>query len=680
MKIQRILTACFLCLVLAAGNGFAQDADSSDAFDLGEIVVTGKSMGIDDVAITTKMTAEEIEATNSNTVAQALRFAPGIMVTRGNKNEPEISVHGFSSEKTLFLIDGIPYYETNYGKLSLDQIPVEVVSRIEVTKNAPSVLYGPNAEIAVINVITKKGTQEPSFGFNGEIGEDETYRAALSHGNQVGPVNYWISYVHEQSDGWRLSDDFEPTRFEDGGLRENSDYNKNKLWARIGLTPSMDSEYFLSFHYLDSELGHLLNTNRARYFPRDGDEPAFSHFSRFGDYDDWGVDLSGKQSISDMLTFRGKLFYHNHEDVYLSYDGADYLEIAAQSTYKDDLIGTSLFSDFILADLHEGHVSFHLRRDNHDYRDDVYLPYNESASYTGSVGTEHAYHMVNGFTVYAGISYDWFDVNDAEEYQFDADTQLLSGQADLETPFESEVNPMVGFTWDLEPSDMTVYGSVARKSRFPTLSQLYSTTSGNTDLTSEKAINYTLGATKRLGSSVSVDFSGFYHDIGDWISRDYYTDEDDNDIYMNVEEISMIGFETAVTTVLSDYFKLNANYTYILAENESDISPTDKVSGVPKHKIGAGFNALVPVLRVSFDMQGIYVDEAYDDLPTPLDDDVEITKSDDYFIVNSRISKNILDYYSVYAEVDNIFDKDYEEEVGFPAPGRNFRAGLKMTF
>ena len=80
------------------------------------------------------MTAEEIKARNARTVAEALATTPGIRVSTGRKNEPNVSIHGFDQSKILVLIDGVPYYETNYGKLDLNQIPTDNIARIEVTK------------------------------------------------------------------------------------------------------------------------------------------------------------------------------------------------------------------------------------------------------------------------------------------------------------------------------------------------------------------------------------------------------------------------------------------------------------------------------------------------------------------------------------------------------------------
>ncbi len=681
------------CLVMAASASAAESTVDQKAYTLGEIIVSSEKTNVADIAINHTITADDIKTYNSKTVAEALKFAPGITMTRGRKNEAEVSVHGFSQEKTLFLIDGIPYYETYYGKLNLDQIPVDIISRIEITKNAPSVLYGANAQVAVINIITQQGTEKPTFHVQGEMGEDDTYNVSLSHGNQVGKLNYWLSYNRQESDGWKLSHDFDPETavrakkfmpdldgiHEDGGRRENSDYEEDKFWARVGLAPTEQFEYFLSFHTLQSEKGHPLATNEYRIFTRKGDSPGFSTFARFENYNDWGLDLSGRHTISDNLTLRGKLFYHDHEDEYVSYDGPDIARVIAKSTYKDNIFGASLFSDFSAADFHQGHISLHYKKDDHEATDDNYLPYNDYASYTGSVGTEHEFRPNDGLTIYAGISYDWFTVDEAEDYVFD-DDDMLVGQVSLDTPdTEDEINPMIGFDYLIQ--EATVYGSVARKTRFPSLFQLYSSQGGNPDLDAEVTVNYTLGVRKEIGSRATVDIAAFYHDISDWISRDYYEDDYTGAaLYTNTEDIAMTGAEITLSVQPTDSCRFNLNYTYNDADNRSGQRATGRVANVPEHKLGVGCGITVPRLLAEIDLQGIYVDEMYDTLPTTGDPDAETTTTGEYFILNTRVSKTFMDILTCYAEVDNVFDKDYEQEIGFPGRGRIYRVGASARF
>jgi len=687
------LSIFFLCAFLCCppGSAFAKEAKDEPAYKLGEIVVSGEMTDIDDTAISDTITAEEIKATNSRTVAEALKFAPGVVITRGRKNEPEISVHGFSQEKTLFLIDGIPYYETYYGKLNLDQIPTEMISKIEVTKNAPSVLYGPNAQIAVVNIVTKQGSAAPSFNFRADVGEYDTFSTSVSHGNQIGNINYWLSFMHRESDGWRMSHDFNPEIarrvkkkmpdrdgiHEDGGFRENSDYNKNRFWARVGLTPSANSEYFITFHSIQSDYGNPPATNEYRLKPKG---EIFSTLSRFDKYDDWGIDFSGRHDFSEDFTLRGKLFYHDHVDEYESYDSAAYDKILAVSKWEDDIIGGNLITDFSLADWHKGHVSAHYRSDHHRARGADDLPFNESDSHVGSVGTEQEWISGFGLSVFAGVSCDWFRVSEAEDYKTDKRKNIV-GQKDMDTEDAAEeVNPMIGFNWTAEKTEF--YGSVAKKTRFPTLYQLYSSHGGNPDLDAEESINYTLGFRHNFCTWLSFELAGFYHDIDDYISKDYYEDDYTGImLYENMAEIAMRGVETSLRLRPCDYFRLNLDYTYNNAKNESDNRVTSRVIGVPEHKYGVGCDITIPGILARLNLRGIFVDKMYGELPTPEQPNAEAVETDDYFILNTRLStQKYYNMISVYAEVDNIFDYNYEQELGFPGRGRNFRVGVEAKF
>ena len=693
MRSERLLLCfVFMVILIAPSRAFSQ-SEAEPGFTLGEVVVSGKRPGVEDIGIHTEMSSREIQATGSKTLAEALRFAPGITVTRGAKNEPEISIHGFGTEKSLFLIDGIPYYETYYGKLNLDQIPSEIISRIEVSKNAPSVLYGANTQIAVVNVVTKQGTPDPSFNFTQEIGENDTYRTVLSHGNQLGNVNYWLSYSRRATDGWRMSDDYDPgvaqparpfmgdpVVTESGGFRNNADLEQDSFWGRVGINPSEDSEYFVSAYMVQAERGMPFNTDEFRVFTTRGDDAGFSNLARFRNYDDWGIDFSGKQKVLSWLTLRGKLFYHDHTDDYVSYADVDLDEEIARSTYEDSYYGGSALADIELLDWHAGHFAVHYKKDIHEDRAGAHLPFNKFESYTGSVATEHEFFADWGLTAVVGASYDWFEVTEAEETLFD-DNDLFAGQSDLdEADPEGEFNPMAGLSWEL-PDTTRLYGSVAKKTRFPTLGQLYSGRSGNPDLESEQSINYTLGVQRSFAELFHVRVEGFHHDISDWISRDYYEDEFTGErVYTNVEDVDMYGFELGLELTPMQNMSVKLDYTYNDAQNESAKAVTDKVAGVPENKFVLSLSALIPTIDVQLDLQGIYVDEIYEDLPTTDSADVELTDINGHFIMKGRISKEIGEHFAAYIECENLFDKDYASEIGFPSPGRNAVIGIKASF
>ncbi len=162
------------------------------------------------MAITNEITAEQIKATHSTNVAEALAHVPGVRVSTGKKNQPDVQIQGFDQDRILVLIDGVPYYEQNYHKLDLSSIPTDNIAKIVVTKGAPSVIYGAGAMGGVINIITKKATTKLAASATFEMGENDTNRESFSTGWKKGIFSYWLNYTHEETAGWRLSDDFKP--------------------------------------------------------------------------------------------------------------------------------------------------------------------------------------------------------------------------------------------------------------------------------------------------------------------------------------------------------------------------------------------------------------------------------------------------------------------------------------
>ena len=685
-----IFISLLIILLSAVGPASAQDSEKAgfEPYYLGELLVSADRPDDREVVIHDIVTEEQVRATNSTTVAEALAFAPGVLVTTNRRNEPQVQIYGLAQEKAAILIDGVPYYETKYHRLNLDQIPADIISRIEIIKGASSVLYGPNALAGVINVVTKKAASEkPSFMLIGEAGEHGTYRAGVSHGMKVGNWNYFLNYTRRASDGWRMSGDYAPEMggivykpggteealLEDGGYRNNSDYRVDSIWSRVGYE-SDDGEYFANFHWINADRGMPPNISSEMVFTS---RPAFSRLSRWEDYDDMGVDLSGRQALSEKLTLKGKLFYHNHEDLYVSYSDANFTDAIAHSRYKDYFAGGNLTAEYNVLDGHMLAAAFHFKGDSHKERDDEYLPYAESFSYTGSSGIEYRFTAVPGLMVVAGMGYDWYQVDRAEENLTDKDGNLTE-QQDLDTPgTKSEWNPMIGASYTF--SDTTrIFGSVGRKTRFPTLQELYSTKGGNPELEAETSINYNLGVGRRFFDQIDIQLAGFYMDISDWISRDGPNNPTSQ--FQNYGKVHLYGMEAGLVWSPLKELIFRLDYTYTVARDESDDRATDKVLRVPEHKLDVGASYLIPLVLTKLDLQGLAVGERYDQLPTPANPDLEEEKTDAYFILNARVSREFFEYFEAYAGVNNIFDKDYESEVDFPGPGREWRIGLIARF
>ena len=699
-----LIGMCFISLIFF-GAAWAEETAKSETqkdyqvFDLGEIFVTSeKPPAVQDVVITNQMTAEDIEATNSITVADALAYVPGIRVSTGHKNQPTIQIHGMDQTHVLILIDGVPYYETKYGFLNLSEIPVDNIARIEVTKGAASVLYGPNAFMGVVNIITKKPTEKPSAEALVEVGPNDTNRESISHGMKVGIFSYWLNYGHSASDGWRLSDDFNPvvgtiTRrpggtttaiLQDTGYRNNSDYDSNSFWAKVGIDPNPGSEYYLNFHYINREMGDPPNIYGGTIFPS---RPAFSNaFDRIPKYEDWGIDLSGQQKVFDPLTLKGKFFYHNHIDDYTSYLDPYYIQQLSISRYEDYSLGGSLFADIRPLQWDIIRLAFNYKGDSHKERADEYLPFAETFSYTGSVGLENEFNLIKKLSVVAGVGYDWFEVTKDKVDTTDK-AGNFTGQVDAgKRPRMDDFDPMIGATYNLV-DDTRLFGSVARKVRFPTLNDLYTSKGGNPNLRAEKTINYTLGVNQLFSKYAKVELAGFYHDISDFISNSANPLVNPLAQLQNYGKIEMLGFELNGELYPMKDLVLSAGFMYNDATDRSSGRVTENVANVPEYKVDLGGHYTIPYITIPYlnsathlDVECIYMGKIFSQVPTPQYPTQPTELVPGYFTANVRISTSFLKYFEAYLAVNNILDKNYQSEYGMPGPGRNFYGGVSAKY
>ena len=96
----------------------------------------------------------------------------------------------------------------------------------------------------------------------------------------------------------------------------------------------------MNFHFLNKIKGVPASTDSNSITLS---RPAFSQFARIPKYQDWGIDLDGRQKLTDQLSLKAKLFYHNHEDDYASYSDPTFKNQIALSTYQDYLTGRFYF-------------------------------------------------------------------------------------------------------------------------------------------------------------------------------------------------------------------------------------------------------------------------------------------------------------------------------------------------
>ena len=96
--------------------------------------------------------------TNSTTVAQGLAYQPGVRVENNCQNcgFQQVRINGLDGQYTQILIDSRPIFSALAGVYGIEQLPANMVDRVEVMRGGGSALFGSSAIAGTVNIITKE--------------------------------------------------------------------------------------------------------------------------------------------------------------------------------------------------------------------------------------------------------------------------------------------------------------------------------------------------------------------------------------------------------------------------------------------------------------------------------------------------------------------------------------------
>jgi len=141
------------------------DDDSSDTvqgeLETPDVVVTGTTLerALEDAPVRTQVVdREDVEQRKARNLAEALNYTTGVRVESNCQNcgFTQLRLNGLDGAYTQVLIDGLPSFSGLAGVYGLEQLPAEMIERVEIVKGGGSSLYGPSAVAGVINIITRK--------------------------------------------------------------------------------------------------------------------------------------------------------------------------------------------------------------------------------------------------------------------------------------------------------------------------------------------------------------------------------------------------------------------------------------------------------------------------------------------------------------------------------------------
>jgi outer membrane cobalamin receptor len=197
----------------------------------------------------TVISGGELEARQITTLGAALSTVPGFTVARsgGPGTLTSLFPRGGESDFTLVLVDGVRANAFG-GGIDLSQVPLADVERIEVVRGPQSSLFGADAIGGVVQIITRQGGA-PTAGAQSEIGSRATRRLLASTTGSRGTLRWQTGADYFKDDG------FTGAAPATGEQVANDDARERQGWVGGGWRGARGTDIQGSFRYVDTERG-----------------------------------------------------------------------------------------------------------------------------------------------------------------------------------------------------------------------------------------------------------------------------------------------------------------------------------------------------------------------------------------------------------------------------------------
>ena len=136
-----------------------------DALNLESVVISGTRYEQDRVnnpVVVNVVDNKLLNATQSIAISEGLNFQPGVRVETNCQNcgFTQVRLNGLEGAYSQILINSRPIFSALNSVYGLDQIPTNIVERVEVVRSGGSALYGSNAIGGTINIITREPVED----------------------------------------------------------------------------------------------------------------------------------------------------------------------------------------------------------------------------------------------------------------------------------------------------------------------------------------------------------------------------------------------------------------------------------------------------------------------------------------------------------------------------------------
>ncbi len=300
-----------LSTLLSVSSLANQDPAYTGEISDGPIVVTATrtASSVDQaLATSTVITREEIMRSQDLSVADALRNITGIDIASngGPGQTSSIFIRGAESDHSLIMIDGVKINPGTIGVAAIQNIPVNMIDRIEVIMGPRSTLYGSDALGGVIQIFTRRGeTTEAGWRF----GSFNTQELSASYHRNDGNARLGIDLSGNRTDGFPAraeANDDSPYKNDTINLKLGNTFGNNELdfqfmgsrgrtdYYDFTLTPVAQdySNSIASLHFRANAAENWISKIKLSYFKDDIQQRQSTDFLKTTRYElDWQNDI-----------------------------------------------------------------------------------------------------------------------------------------------------------------------------------------------------------------------------------------------------------------------------------------------------------------------------------------------------------------------------------------------------
>lgn len=680
---------------------FAETTTENQNHQLSTIVVSaaGYEQKIKDApASITVLTQEDFKNKRINSVADALVDVEGIDISpaAGKTGGLNIRMRGMDSDYTLILIDGRRQNSVGsitpngFGESNNNFIPpISAIDRIEVIRGPASTLYGSDAMGGVVNIITKKVSNEWTgavtlegsiFPNSSEYGNQRSVDAYVSGPLIQDKLGIQLRARKAERDQSNLTNEWEEKELTQGNNPTKSDLET--VGARITYTPvdghALSLEYEQTDQWYDNSknqlgtLGAAGGYDKAQEYNREKWALIHEWQSDFGKLDS-SLTRNTTETIGRLLPAR-MLPLEN---------GALTKDYVPRTLESEDIVFDTKFSTQII--------------ENHNL---VVGAQYWDATITDNLRTNK------------DVSFEQYGLFAEDTWQLTPSLALtLGARFDDHSTFGSFFTPRAYLVWNAN-DQWTVKGGYSEGYKAPRLEQLVdgiynvggqgkSPSFGNPNLKPEKSKNLEIGTSFDSLNGFSANITGFYSKIQDkiiggpdeavcgtvssstapqWSNAQCDAYLNDRGTYwaiqngdgwtvsrnINAEEVDVYGIELGSKWNITDTVKLSANYTWTQSEITKGTNKGLQLNDTPEHIVNASINWQVAD-NVNLWTRGEYRSERSRYLGqsnlTGNNKIIQDTLGDykGYSLFHMGANFNVTSNWDVGVGLYNIFDKDFTD-------------------